>query len=98
MTIKTALREIQDWIGLNLAGQPRERDLIEAFGVSLEGCKEAMEAMCEEVAQLVEDALAGDKRTMRARYVWNEENMRDHQGRLSTQIQALQLLISAVQW
>jgi uncharacterized protein YukE len=98
IAIKAALREIQDWIGLSLSGSWRERDLVDAFSTALEGCKEAMEAMCDEVSRLVQDALAGDRRLMRARYVWNEEGMKDHQDRLDSQVQALQLLLSAVQW
>jgi hypothetical protein len=98
MTIKAALRSIQDWIEMSLSGSLKERDLVEAFSTSLEGCKEAMEAMGDEVTRLVQDALAGDKRMMRARYVWNEESMKDYQARLDSQVQALQLLLSAVQW
>lgn len=98
MAIKAALRQIQDWIELSLSSSLRERDMVEAFNTSLEGCKEAMEAMGEEVTRLVQAALAGDKRSMRVRYVWNEESMKDHQDRLDSQVQALQLLLSAVQW
>jgi hypothetical protein len=97
MVIKASLIQIQDWTE-NLRSSPRERELVEAFTISLDGCQEAMEAMCEEVTKLVQDAMAGDRRMMRARYVWNEETMRDHQGRLDSQVQALQLLLSAVQW
>lgn len=98
MSIKASLSQIQEWTELNLSRAPRERELAEAFEISFEGCKEAMDAMADEVARLAQDAVAGDKRTMRMRYVWNEEAMKDHQGRLDRQVQALQLLLSAVQW
>lgn len=96
--IKASLIQIRDWTELNLHGSPREKELVDAFQIALEGCQEAMEKMADEVAKLVQDALAGDRRTMRARYVWNEESMKDHQDRLDSQVQALQLLLSAVQW
>lgn len=98
MAIKASLSQIQDWTELNLSRSPRERELVEAFNISFDGCKEAMNAMADEVAVLAQDALAGDRRLMRARYVWNEESMKDHQERLDSQVQALQLLLSAVQW
>jgi hypothetical protein len=98
MSIKASLSQIQDWTELNPPGFPRQRELEQAFAISFEGCKEAMDAMAEEVAKLVQDYMAGDNRGMRMRYIWNEENMKDHQARLGTQVQALQLLLSAVQW
>jgi hypothetical protein len=97
-SMKTSLIQISGWTQLNLAGSPREYEIVEAFKISLEGCQEAMQSMADEVAKLVQDAIAGDSRTMRTRYVWNEENMKDHQARLDSQVQALQLLLSAVQW
>lgn len=97
-SMKASLIQISDWTQLNLAGSPREDELVEAFKIALDGCQEAMQSMADEVAKLVQDAIAGDSRTMRARYVWNEESMKDHQARLDSQVQALQLLLSAVQW
>jgi DNA-directed RNA polymerase specialized sigma subunit len=98
LSIKASLIQIQEWTELNLSRSPREKELVDAFGISFEGCKEAMDAMAEEVAKLVQDGINGDMRTMRTRYLWNEDTMKDHQGRLESQVQALQLLLSAVQW
>jgi hypothetical protein len=42
-TIKAALIQIQDWAQYSFAGSPTQKELLEGFEVSLEGCKMAMD-------------------------------------------------------
>ena len=96
-TIKAALVQIEDFAAYSLQG-PLQEELAEAFRVSLQGCKECLDLMADEVAELIDESNAlGAGLLMRAKYVWNESTMRDHQQRLHTQISALQLLLQAAQ-
>ncbi len=93
-TIKASLIEIEDWAKNSLGSHPRQRELLEGFRVSLEGCEVAMRVLAEEVAELV----SKNPFKRRAQYVWNEDGMRDHQDRLRSQVAALQLLLQAARW
>ncbi len=101
-TVKSALNQIRDWVEYNLVDSPTQAELVEGLNVSLDGCKAAMDVLAEEVTGLVGDASPGSRlnptfRT-RAKYVWNESSMKDHQDRLHAQVAALQLLLQAAQW
>lgn len=95
-TVKAAVTQIEDWARFNGNGQIQE-DVAEAIKVSIEGCKDSMDLLADEVAGLVGDPdRAGAEFLMRAKTVWNDSSMKDHQQRLHTQIGALQLLLQAV--
>lgn len=72
----------------------------EGLLVALEGCRAIMDVLAEEVnalAQSTADGTVVGFKT-RAKVIWNEGIMRDHQGRLHAQVLALQLLLQACQW
>jgi len=98
--IKSALSEIQDWVDYNIAESPTQSDLVDGFKVTMEGCTEAMDALAAEVTSLVGDASLPLTLTsvMRAKFLWSETNMKDHHGRLHSQLDVLRLLLQAVQW
>src|SRR5947199_9145049 len=54
-TVKSALIQIQDWAQYNSTDSPFEEDLANAFNVSLDGCKMAMDVLAEEVSYVVAD-------------------------------------------
>src|ERR1700730_4658447 len=93
-TIKAALIQIQDWAQYSFAGSPTQKELLEGFEVSLEGCKMAMDVLAEEVARLV----SKNPFIQRTQYAWNAAGMKEHQDRLRSQIAALQLLLQAAHW
>ena len=66
-TIKAALIQIQDWAQYSFAGSPTQKELLEGFEVSLEGCKMAMDVLAEEVTRLV----SKNPFIQRTQYVWN---------------------------
>jgi hypothetical protein len=93
-TIKAALIQVQDWAQYSFAGSPTQKELLEGFEVSLEGCKMAMDVLAEEVARLV----SKNPFIQRTQYAWNAVGMKEHQDRLRSQVAALQLLLQAAHW
>lgn len=99
--VKSALSQIHDWTHY-LDDEHRQSDVLEGLQISLDGCQLALDALAEEVNQLLsrtasgEIAAAGVK--TKAKYVFNETILSEHENRLRAQISALQLLLQAVQW
>ena len=97
--IKSSLSLIHDWAENDIVVKPNQSELVETLGVAIDGCKEAMDALAEEVAQLVGSAAAENIGfRVRTRFMWNEGIMKEHQERLQSQVAALQFLVTAVQW
>ncbi|MCJ1307442.1 hypothetical protein MMC25_001088 [Agyrium rufum] len=96
-TIKAGIGIIHDWAENDLVMSPDQPALVEALEVAIDGCREAMDALSEEVAQLVGSVAAESIgfRT-RTRFIWNETSMREHQARLNSQVSALDFLVTAV--
>jgi hypothetical protein len=93
-TIKFALNQIQEWARNHVPSSPTQRELIQGFKISLEGCRLAMDVMAEEVALLV----TKNPFMQKAKLVWNDVTMKEHQLRLQSQVAALQLLLQAAYW
>ena len=100
-TVKSALTQINDWTHY-LDETHNQVDVVEGLKVSLEGCQLALDALREEVNILLGGSILGSSVNaglrIRTRYAWNESSLKEHEGRLHTQIAALQLLLQAVQW
>ncbi|KAL9078439.1 MAG: hypothetical protein Q9157_002628 [Trypethelium eluteriae] len=90
-TVNCALNQIQEWARNRVPSSPTQRELIEGFKISLEGCRLFVDIMAQEVALLV----TNNPFLRSAKIVWNETNMRDHQHRLQSQVAALQFLLQA---
>lgn len=96
--VKAAIIQIEDWVRFSSRNKPVPADLGPALEISLEGCKTAMDVLAAEVQNVLDDlSPEGPRFQFRARYVWNESTMKEHQLRLHTQVSALQLLLQAVQ-
>lgn len=93
-TVKFALSQIQEWARNHIPSSPTQRELVQGFKVSLEGCRLAVDIMAQEVALLV----TNNPFWRSVKVVWNEASMRDHQNRLQSQVVALQLLLQAAHW
>jgi hypothetical protein len=98
-TIKSALSIIHEWAENDLVVSPKQADLVGALSVAMDGCKVAMGALAEEVEGMVGKSMPTDTLGFKARtkYIWNESAMKEHQGRLQSQVMALQFLVVAVQ-
>jgi len=97
-TIKAALNLIHDWAENDLVVSPTQSEFVDVLDVAINGCKETMEALAEEVTNLVGSS-AAEKIGFRTRtkYVWNQGTMMGYQDRLQSQVTALQFLVTAVQ-
>ena len=93
-TVNFALNQIQKWARNHVPSSPTQRELVQGFKVSLEGCRLAVDIMAEEVALLV----TKNPFFRSASIVWNDASMKDHQHRLQSQVAALQLLLQAAHW
>lgn len=101
-TIKAALNLIHDWAENDLVVSPTQSEFVDVLDVAIGGCRETMDALAEEVANLVgSSAATSDAEKFgfktRTRYVWNEGTMMGYQDRLQSQVTALQFLVTAVQ-
>jgi hypothetical protein len=96
-TIKSALQQIRDWADYTFADSPTQPQLAEDFRTAIDGCEAAMDALSEDVSNLVGNQTKPIGTGTRMKCVWNETTMKDHQDRLGHQIQALQLLVQASQ-
>lgn len=102
-TIKSAVIIIDDWAQWNSEGSPKVSEFMLGLGIALDGCQTVIDVLSTEVKDLmtVLEAAPGTA-TMgiraRAKVVWNDATMKDHQNMLSAQVQALALLLQARQW
>lgn len=96
--IKGALGQVEDWVKYGSAAGPVQEELAGSFEMSIEGCKTAVDLLSDKVAMLRHAFLNEENDFMaRARTVWNESALKDHQQHLRAQVQALQFLIQTVQ-
>lgn len=99
-TIKAALSLIHEWVENDLVELHTQAELVMPLNIAIDGCKEAMEALAEEVSDVlgkaIKETAIGFK--SRTKYMWNEDTMKEHQSRLESQVMALQFLVTAVQW
>jgi hypothetical protein len=97
--IKSALILLDDWTKNGLVISPSQNELVDVLSVGIDGCKEIVDALAEEVAKIV-GTVHAENLGFRARtkLMWNEDAMNQHLDRLYRQVGALQFLITAVQW
>lgn len=97
-TIKGALSQVEHWIKFGAKNSPVQEELAGCFEISMEGCKTAVSLLSERVAALHAAFISEEHAFLtRAKAVWNESALKDHQQHLRSQVQALQFLIQVVQ-
>lgn len=97
-TLKAALNQINDLVGTSLAGISQHEQLVIDLATSLD--------CCEAVTVVLDDRLSGLQRNngghlatlSKAHFLWEEKEMTDYQNLLNNQINALNLLLTAMQW
>jgi hypothetical protein len=96
--IKGALSQVEDWIKFGAKDSPVQEELAGSFEMSMEGCRTAVSLLSERVKTL-HAAFTSEEHNFltRAKTVWNESALKDHQQHLRAQVQALQFLIQVVQ-
>ena len=103
-TIKGSVSQIRDWAEFNSDDSPKVPELMHGLRVALEGCQAAVDLLSQQVKDLTGEPTPLDSLPSQiemkngGNITWNDATMKEHQGRLSGQILALQLLITASQW
>lgn len=96
--IQGALRYVELWAQHAARDGLIQEELVSYFEVSLEGCRTAVSLLSEKVAALHEASSSQEHNfRARARTVWHESALKDHQQHLRSQVQALSILIQTVQ-
>jgi hypothetical protein len=103
-TIKGSVSQIRDWAEFNSDDSPKVPELMHGLRLALEGCQAAVDLLSQQVKDLSSEPTPLDSLPSQiqmkngGKITWNDATMKEHQGRLSGQILALQLLITASQW
>jgi len=92
-TIRAALAQVKDWAEFNATTSPNGEEMRDSLAVAMEGCHVIIEALDQDVAGLL-----GDSVVSRLKQLFIESTIKDHEGRLDSQITALQLLLNAAYW
>lgn len=97
-TIEAVISQIQDWAEYNAEHSPKVQQYMKELETSLDGCWAAMLVLADDVGGLSSVVSFGSMTIgARTQFVWNDGMMKEHQGRLAIQVQALQLLLTASQ-
>jgi hypothetical protein len=96
-SLNIALSQIQSWVeGVRAAGHARDGAM---YGVNetLRGCNNAMDDLTKDISRLIKVS-GSEIRTNRAKYVWKETEIKEHQARLESNKISLILVLLAAQW
>ncbi|KAF7862538.1 hypothetical protein EAF04_007411 [Stromatinia cepivora] len=96
-TIKAALNEVSDWIATSLRGLAEHEQLIDDLNISLESCHIIMLILDDRVTQLSRNCMEGLNFEGKIKFLWDESEMGEFNNHLNSQINALNLLLSAIQ-
>lgn len=97
-TLKAALNQISEWITTSLVGVPRHEQLIADLDVSLEACKVLVLLLDDRIFHLKSSLTSQVAAVAKAHFLWEEKGMNDYLNLLNNQINALNLLLTALQW
>lgn len=102
-TLRAALNEICQWINVSLIGVPQHEQLVLDLTTSIEGCKVLLSILSDRIALLDRggvDQDGSDSLGLRGkmRLLWAEKESNQYFSLLNNQINALNLLLTALQW
>jgi hypothetical protein len=96
-TLKVALIQIGLLVE-DVSHAPRNIQLVSALSTSLSSLETIIGALDNRLSQLQRNAEDGLSNWGKFNYVWDEQTMRDYLSLLDHQVNALNLLLSALQW
>ena len=97
-TIKAALDEISIWVRTSLAALPQHQQLVQDLGTSLEGCRLVIKIIDGRLEHLNRNTEHSLSTAGKVTYLWEEHDMNLYSNHLNNQINALHLLLTALQW
>lgn len=96
-TLRTALNQVTQWIDeLKI---PQQHQFIEDLTISLQGCKVLVLLLDTRIDEFPKNESTG-KLTSKGKIelLWEDSEMKEYQNLLNNQINALNLLLTAIQW
>lgn len=96
-TLKAALIQVGLLVE-DVSHAPRDIQLVSALSTSLASLETIIGALDTRLSQLQRNSEDGLSNWGRVNYVWDEQTMRDYLSLLDHQVNALGLLLSALQW
>lgn len=102
-TLRAALNEICQWINVSLIDVPQHEQLALDLTTSIEGCNVLLLILSDRIALLDRDGAHQDgveSLSVRGkmRLLWAEKESNQYLSHLNNQINALNLLLTALQW
>ena len=102
-TLRAALNEICQWINVSLIGIPQHEQLLLDLTTSIEGCKVLLLILSDRIALLDRSGADQDESDLldlrgKIRLLWAEKESNQYFSFLNNQINALNLLLTALQW
>ena len=97
-TLKAALNQISDWISSNLRPMPQHHQLVMDLGMSLDSCKALVAFMHSHLIYLELNHAGSLTLQSRVRAILQNQSMKDCLNHLGHQANALNLLLTALNW
>jgi hypothetical protein len=96
-TLRAALNEICPWITDSLVGVPQHEQLVSDLTISIKGCQVLLLILSDHIASLDRNGVALSLRG-KARLLWAENESNQYLSHLNNQVNALNLLLTALRW
>lgn len=96
-TLKAALTQVGHLVE-DFSQAPRDRQLVSDLSISLSSLETIIGALDNRLSHLSRNAEDGLSNWGKVNFVWDEQTMRDYLSLLDHQVNALGLLLSALQW
>ncbi|TGO22441.1 hypothetical protein BPAE_0168g00120 [Botrytis paeoniae] len=97
-TIRAALSEVSDWITTSLRGIVEHEQLVDDLKVSLGSILMLISILDDRISQLDRNDLGDLNLRGKIKFLWDENEMGELDSYLNSQINALTLLLSSIQW
>jgi hypothetical protein len=97
-TLKAALKQIIELMNTSLVAVPQHQPLVHDLKTSLDCCEVVILVLDSRLCCLRRNEDSGLSALSKAQFVWDENSMNDYLNLLNNQINALNLLLTALQW
>jgi hypothetical protein len=97
-TLKAALKQIIELMNTSLVAVPQHQQLLHDLKTSLDCCEVVILVLDERLCCLQRREDSGLNVLNRVQFLWDEKSMTDYLNLLNNQINALNLLLTALQW
>lgn len=97
-TLKAALNQISEWITSRLDSIPQHEQLVSDLTISIQSCEFLVSALDDRINSFERNAAHTLNALGKAQLLWEESGTTAYINLLNNQINALTLLLTALQW